>query len=89
MEHIRETLQSVFQELGQKKHTEEEDTFLNFKKNLAAKERRHVKCQSLKAGVLTVNVDSSAWLYQLSLKKSGFIKTLGIKDIRFRIGEVK
>jgi predicted nucleic acid-binding Zn ribbon protein len=88
MEHIRETLQSVFQELGQKKHTEE-DVYLNFRETLAAKERRHIKCHSLKAGVLTVNVDSSAWLYQLSLKKSGFIKKLGIKDIRFRIGEVK
>lgn len=89
MEHIRETLQGVFQELGQKKRPEEEDILAGFSKVLAAKERRHVKYRSLKAGILTVNVDSSAWLYQLNLKKSDFIKALRIKDIRFRIGEVK
>ncbi|MFA6141993.1 MAG: DUF721 domain-containing protein [Candidatus Omnitrophota bacterium] len=57
---------------------------------------KHSRPVSLKRSVLVVNVDGSSWLYELTTKKRDIIKKLGlgspgrsIKDIRFRIGEVK
>jgi predicted nucleic acid-binding Zn ribbon protein len=45
---------------------------------------------------LAVNCDASAWLYELSTKKREILKGLAghfkgrrLKDIRFRIGQVK
>jgi predicted nucleic acid-binding Zn ribbon protein len=89
MEHIKQTLQGVIQKLEKKQNAQAKGTFGLFSKNLAVKERRHAKCNSLRDGVLIVEVDSSAWLYQLSLKKDVLLKKLGLKDIRFRIGEIK
>ena len=55
----------------------------------------HTKPAAIKKNVLTVEVDSSTWIYFLSMKKKGILesmkKTLGkgkIEDIRFRIGEI-
>ena len=89
MEHIKQTLQVVIKDIEQQQCQETKDIFKLFREGLASRERRHVKCSALKKGVLTVKVDSSAWLYQLSLKKEEFLNKLGLKDIRFRIGEVK
>lgn len=57
---------------------------------------RHTKPTSLKKARLVVNVDGSSWLYELTLKKKEILKKLEgklkgrpIKDIRFRIGEVR
>ena len=54
----------------------------------------HARPSQLKRGVLTVNVDSNVWLYELStLSKESFLKTLQnqfpqIKKVRFQIGPV-
>jgi predicted nucleic acid-binding Zn ribbon protein len=57
---------------------------------------RHTKIASFKKGVLKVEVDGSAWLYELTTKKREIIRALTkslftkkIKDVRFRIGEIK
>lgn len=56
----------------------------------------HAHPVSLAKGILTVNVDASSWLYELTLKKKEIIKKLAgrlkgksLKDIRFRIGELR
>jgi len=91
MEHIRGALESVMQGIEKKNFSETNQVFKEFRQNLGKRERNHAKCANLRAGVLTVNVDSSVWLYQLSLRKEEFLRNLGVgvKDIRFRIGEVK
>ena len=89
MEHISQTLKGVIKGIAEKQSSPANEVFRLFKASLASRERRHVKCSVLKNGVLTVNVDSSVWLYQLSFKKEDLLKKIGIKDIRFRIGEVK
>jgi len=55
----------------------------------------HARPVSLAKGTLTVNVDASSWLYELTLKKRDIMKKLAgrlkgksLKDIRFRIGEL-
>jgi len=89
MEHISQTLQGVMKGFATKNCSETSKAFELFRKNLAAAERRHAKCVALRNGVLTVNVDSSVWLYQLNLKKEILLKKLSLKNIYFRIGEVK
>lgn len=89
MEHIRETLSGIIKDIEKKKTGKNNNLFMLFKKNLENKERGHAKCAVFSRGVLTVNVDSSAWLFRLSLKKEKLLKKLGLRDIRFRIGEVK
>lgn len=56
----------------------------------------HARPLSLSKGVLTVNVDGSSWLYELTTKKRELVKKMQdrikskkFKDIRFRIGELK
>jgi predicted nucleic acid-binding Zn ribbon protein len=89
MEHIRQTLPGVIKTIEQNRRAQAEATLGFLQDSLSAGERKHVKCVALHSGVLTVNVDSSAWLYQLSLKKEGLLKKSGLKNIRFRIGEIK
>ncbi len=55
----------------------------------------HTRPVAIRKGVLTVNVDGSGWLYELTIKKKELLKKLDgkirgktIKGIRFRIGEV-
>ena len=57
---------------------------------------KHSRVVSIRRGVLFVNVDDSSWLYELTLKKKELKIALGeklkgkvLKDIRFRIGEIK
>ena len=89
MEHIRQTVQGVIKGIETRSFSEAGEVFRLFRKSLTISERRHAQCIALRSGVLTVNVDSSVWLYQLSLKKEDFLKKLSLKNIRFRIGEVK
>ena len=56
----------------------------------------HSRPISINKAVLAVNVDGSGWLYELTVKKKeilgklgGILKSRKIKDIRFRIGEIK
>lgn len=56
---------------------------------------RHAKPLMIKKKVLIVEVDSSAWLYELSLKKTILLREMQnkigadkIHDIRFRMGEM-
>ena len=94
MEAIKDTVASVIGNLVHKKTSasgEEPHTWL--KKVLTKKELGHIKFNYFKNGVLNVNVDSSSWLYSLSLKKETLREKLQkqsekIKDIRFRIGEI-
>jgi len=56
---------------------------------------KHSKPVAIKKSELLVNVDSSSWLYELTLRKKETLKGLEgkfgkkvIKNIRFRIGEI-
>ena len=95
MEQIKDTIASVIGNLVAKKQGEVgggPEGLL--KKALTKKELGHIKFNYFKKGVININVDSSSWLYSLNLKKEELLEKLGkesskIKDIRFRIGEVK
>ena len=57
---------------------------------------KHTRPVGFRRASLTVNVDSSSWLFELTLKKRDILKKLQaglegkkLKDIRFRIGDIK
>ena len=56
----------------------------------------HTRPVSIKKTNLTINVDDSGWLYELTIKKKEILEKLegkfkgkDLKNIRFRIGEIK
>lgn len=95
MEPIKETVINVIGRLETKKiEAGDKDPNELLKKALTKKELEHIKVNYFKRGVLNLNVDSSAWLYNFNLQKQNLITRLnkqlgGIKDIRFYIGETK
>ncbi|MDD2689125.1 MAG: DciA family protein [Candidatus Omnitrophica bacterium] len=92
METIKDTIKNVMKGFKAQKNGDNPQGLL--KKTLTKRELAHIKFNYFKKGVLGWNVDSSSWLYKLSLEKEDILQGLNkknktIKDIRFRIGEVK
>jgi hypothetical protein len=93
MEAIKYTVKNVLQELEAKQKPDAPDNIKNWlKKILTKKERDHVKLNYFKKGTLSLNVDSSSWLYHFSLQKEKLLAKMqkhdrAIKNIRFYIGE--
>lgn len=95
MERIKDTLQSVFKELTAKKGSPGGDAPEDWlKKALTKRDLEHIKFNYFRKGILGVKVDSSSWVYRFTLDKPKILGKLQkccaeVKDIHFRIGEVK
>ncbi len=95
MEGIRGAVKEVMRRLETKKKTSPRASpQALLEQALSRKELKHVQLQYFKKGVLSINVDSSSWLYQLNLKKADLLaqlekKAVDIRDIRFRLGAIK
>lgn len=95
MELLKNTLDEVMRGLSAKKSAcADAQPQQWLKKALTKKELGHIKVKYFNKGVLGLNVDSSAWLYILSLKKEELLDKLkkensGLKNIIFRIGEIE
>lgn len=94
MEAIKNTIGKIMVSLDAKKNSTSNDLDFLLKKLLTKKELRHIKINYFSGGVLNVLVDSSVWLYQLSLKKEVLLvdlrkSVMDIREIRFRLGEIK
>lgn len=57
---------------------------------------KHSKPVSFKRASLIVNVESSSWLYELTVRKKEILQTLEkelkgkkVKELRFRIGDIR
>lgn len=88
MQILKDAIQDVMKGLTTQETRDQSKIFELFAKELSRQERKHAKCVSLWQNIVTVNVDSSAWLYQFNQKKDKLVEKTGVKDIRFRIGEV-
>jgi hypothetical protein len=95
MERIKDLVEDVIRNLTIKKLEDKNagpDDWL--KKTLTKKELGHIKFHYFRKGVLGIRVDSSAWMYSLSLKKTVLLRKLqechaGVKAIHFSIGDVQ
>ena len=94
MELLKNTLNDVMRQLGAKKSVfQESGPQAWLKKALTKTELGHIRVKYFNKGVLGISVDSSAWLYVLSLKKEELLGKLKpdhpeLKNINFRIGEI-
>jgi len=95
MELIKDTIQQLIEEWKTKKSLLPKDDIARIvHKTLSAEERGHVRLVYCRNGILGLAVDSSAWLYQLTLHKTKLLDKLNkkikdmqqIKDVRFHIG---
>lgn len=94
MEHLKNTIDTLMAGLSEKNSGPRgEDPGQWLKKALTKKELGHIKVKYFRKGILGLSVDSSAWLYILSLRKEELLQKLkqensGLKNISFRIGEI-
>jgi hypothetical protein len=91
MDEIKSLIGEVLRDLETKVCGQDPGELL--KKALTKKDLGHIKVNYFKNGILSVNVDSSAWLYKLKLEKKELLTKLGkestgIRDVRFRIGAI-
>ena len=94
-EDIGGIISQVIKKLDAETHGQKEEIRQAWQNAIEPKAISHTKPAAIKKNVLTIEVDSSTWLYILSLKKKNILesmkKTLGkgkVEDIRFRIGEI-
>lgn len=88
-------LKKIVENLGAQKGVTEEEIKDIWRDAAGEKAAKHSHPVSLKGAIITVNVDGSSWLYQLTTEKKEITRRLKerlgdkkIKDIRFRIGEL-
>lgn len=91
MDAIKNVIQDVIQDLSTRKPQDDPEAWL--KKAFTKRELGHIKLGYFKRGIFCVLVDSSAWLYQLSLNKEVIATKLKkiskqITDVRLRLGEM-
>jgi len=94
-EGIGHIINQVIKKLDTKTHGRREEVVDAWQKAVDPKAAFHTRPVAIKKKVLTIAVDSSTWLYFLSLKKKGILESMGkalgrgkIEDIRFRMGEI-
>lgn len=91
---IGDILKSVFAELENKKNVSREDIESFWKELVGESGFKHSRPLTIRKEVLTVQVDSSGWMQELTMKKRNILKGLKrrlgkdrISEIHFKIGE--
>jgi len=94
-EGIGGVINQVIKKLDAKTHGQREDVVKAWQDAIDHDAVKHTKPVAIKKNILTIEVDSSARLYILNLKKKDILasmqKAVGkdkIEEIRFRIGEI-
>ena len=92
---IGEVLKAVFRHLEDENDISREFIESRWKELVGEGAFQHSKPMTLRKKVLTVSIDSSGWLQELSMQKrkllKGLQRTLGkdrISEIHFKIGEI-
>ena len=95
-EHFSQLIGRVIDALSGQERLGEEEIKAAWRRAAGEAPAKHSKPVSFKKGSLIVNVESSSWLYELTVRKKEIIKTLEaelkkkkIRELRFRIGDIK
>jgi predicted nucleic acid-binding Zn ribbon protein len=93
---LEDLLKGAIRSLKKKARVTQEEMADIWKGAVGSAASSHTKPVALRKTGLSVNVDSSGWLYELTTQKKeilrkldGKIKGKKIKEIRFRIGEIE
>ena len=91
---IADIIKSVFSHLENEKNCSKEDIEERWKEIAGEAGFKHTRPVTLRNCVLTVRVDSSVWLQEMSMQKRKILKQLKsifgkdrISEIHFKIGE--
>ena len=92
---IGDVLKETLKKLVSPSRPSEEGVMVLWGAAAGAAAAKHSKPVAIKKSELIVSVDGSSWLYELTMRKKGILKSLEgkfgkkvIKNIRFRIGEL-
>ena len=93
VEDIRNIVQKVIGSMSTRVQDEQQAIFDAWPRIVNNKEASHTKLEGFKEETLLVNVDSSAWLYQMNLKKKKILEDLQkdfpkVKKIYFKLGKI-
>lgn len=89
---IEDIVKKIIGRLGGEEKPKAEEIGARWEKAVGSAAVAHTKPVALKKATLIVNVDQSSWLYELTLRKKEILSRMDgkkIRDIRFRIGEIK
>lgn len=93
---LGDLLAGVIKNLAGQERLGEEEISWAWKEAAGKAAARHSRPVSFRRAVLIVNVENSSWLYELTVRRRRIIAALEaaledkkIKDIRFRIGDIK
>ena len=93
---LKDILKNVVDNLAAQKGVTEEEIGNIWREAVGEKAAGHSRPISLNGAIITVNVDGSSWLYQLTTEKKEITQKLKeclgdkkIKEIRFRIGDIR
>lgn len=93
MEELSTAIQKVIEQLGTRKPSSASDILQQWVKIVGRSCARHCQPVDVRGGALIVNVDSSAWMYMLRLKKPKILKQVSqintkITNLNLRIGNI-
>lgn len=95
-EHFSQLINKVIEGLSGKERLGEEEIASAWRKAAGSAAAIHSRPVSFKRASLVVNVASSSWLYELTVRKKEIMKILEaelkgkkVKELRFRIGDIK
>jgi predicted nucleic acid-binding Zn ribbon protein len=91
---LKDILKDVWRDLAKKQKDQDSDKVqAAWDRIVGPKASAHTRIVYLTKDKIRVNVDSSAWLYSLNLKKerikNELKNTLGIDDVRLALGGIK
>jgi len=94
VDNIKDIINQVIGKISSNKFESDEKIERVWRNILEEVELSHTKLDGIKDGKLSVCVDSSAWLYQMKMKKNRILERLkdevpDVKNIGFRIGKIK
>ena len=93
MDEVRDVVKDDLHDLlKREKNLSYQKTSEAWEKIVGPKASAHTKIVHLTKDRIQVNVDSSAWLYELSLKKESIQKEINkkckIQEVRFKLGSI-
>lgn len=93
---LERLFKKVIKNLGPAGRISEEEMIAAWEDAAGVRAAKHSRPVALRKGELVVNVDGSSWLYELTTRKKEVLGRLAaklenkkLKNIRFRIGELK
>lgn len=96
IEGIKEVLNKIIGNIETQGPCKKDKTFAAWENTVGKEASRHSRPVGIRKNILTVEIDSSAWFYEINLRKQSILKDIKellkeekIQGIKFRMGDIK